>query len=428
MGEMSQTGPLFRLAVRMRTPSLLEERLEELYEELRPLMFSIAYRMLGARPKRKTSSRRRSSASTASRFVGVEIESPKAYLSAVTTRLSIDHLRSARVRRESYVGTWLPEPLLTDTESDASQHAETADSLSLGFLVLLESLTPGRARGLPAPGGLRLRLRRDRNRRREERGQLPTDRGPCAAAGPVGQAALRGLARTEGGAGPTVLRSGRDGEHRRPHRLARRRCRRVRRRRRAGLQRSRVRSTGEIGSPGCCSGGTARGERLGVSGMRLVRDQRAARRRVPGPEGRPVVAVSLDIADDSRPDGARRHQPGEAAVTSARRAADLGRSPHQDDQRGTRSPVHRPTSSTHLGTASGGSSSSSSGQRRPITVQPPSSSRLIVQEPDFLQLGDHVLGRRAQQHRATTLFLESLHEGRHHVAILVVDAVELREV
>jgi RNA polymerase sigma-70 factor (ECF subfamily) len=73
---------------------------------------------------------------------GTEIESPKAYLAAVTTRLSIDHLRSARVRREQYVGPWLPEPLLTDAESDAAVHAETADSLSLAFLVLLESLSP----------------------------------------------------------------------------------------------------------------------------------------------------------------------------------------------------------------------------------------------------------------------------------------------
>jgi RNA polymerase sigma-70 factor (ECF subfamily) len=105
-------------------------------------MFSIAYRML-------------SSASEAEDIVqeaflrfhretqeGTQVEAPKAYLSAVTTRLSIDHLRSARVRRERYVGTWLPEPLVTETEPDASSHAETADSLSMGFLVLLETLTP----------------------------------------------------------------------------------------------------------------------------------------------------------------------------------------------------------------------------------------------------------------------------------------------
>jgi RNA polymerase sigma-70 factor, ECF subfamily len=58
------------------------------------------------------------------------------------TRLSIDHLRSARVRREQYTGEWLPEPLLTDPAPDAAAQAETADSLSLAFLVLLESLTP----------------------------------------------------------------------------------------------------------------------------------------------------------------------------------------------------------------------------------------------------------------------------------------------
>lgn len=119
-----------------------EVSVKELYEELRPLMFSIAYRMVG-------------SASDAEDIVqeaflrfhresgkGTAIDSPRAYLSAITTRLSIDHLRSARVRRERYFGTWLPEPVLTDPGSDVAQHAETADSLSMAFLVLLESLTP----------------------------------------------------------------------------------------------------------------------------------------------------------------------------------------------------------------------------------------------------------------------------------------------
>src|SRR5207302_4404946 len=73
---------------------------------------------------------------------GSNIDAPRAWLSTVTTRLAINHVRSARVRRESYVGTWLPEPLLTDPAPDASQHAETADSLSMAFLVLLETLSP----------------------------------------------------------------------------------------------------------------------------------------------------------------------------------------------------------------------------------------------------------------------------------------------
>jgi RNA polymerase sigma-70 factor (ECF subfamily) len=72
---------------------------------------------------------------------GVEIESPKAYLSAVATRLAIDQLRSARSRREMYVGEWLPEPLLTDSD-DPPGVAEEADSLSMAFLLLLERLSP----------------------------------------------------------------------------------------------------------------------------------------------------------------------------------------------------------------------------------------------------------------------------------------------
>jgi RNA polymerase sigma-70 factor (ECF subfamily) len=70
---------------------------------------------------------------------GIEAESPKAYLATVTTRLAIDELRSARSRREVYPGQWLPEPLVDD---EAVRHAETADSLSLSFLHLLEKLSP----------------------------------------------------------------------------------------------------------------------------------------------------------------------------------------------------------------------------------------------------------------------------------------------
>jgi RNA polymerase sigma-70 factor (ECF subfamily) len=73
---------------------------------------------------------------------GAVVESPKAYLATATTRLAIDHMRSARVRRESYVGTWLPEPVVTDLHDSPDQMAELSDSLSMAFLVLLESLSP----------------------------------------------------------------------------------------------------------------------------------------------------------------------------------------------------------------------------------------------------------------------------------------------
>ena len=126
----------------MRFDPARETHVGELYEDLRPLMFSIAYRMVGIVGDAEDIVQEAFLRFHRATGEGEEIESPKAYLSAITTRLGIDHLRSARVRRERYVGTWLPEPVLTDPESDVELHAETADSLSMAFLVLLESLTP----------------------------------------------------------------------------------------------------------------------------------------------------------------------------------------------------------------------------------------------------------------------------------------------
>jgi RNA polymerase sigma-70 factor, ECF subfamily len=119
-----------------------ELRVGDLYEELRPYMFAIAYRMVGSVSDAEDIVQEAFLRFHRATSGGDVVESPKAYLSAVTTRLGIDHLRSARVRRERYVGQWLPEPLLTDEAPEVSQHAETADSLSLAFLVLLESLSP----------------------------------------------------------------------------------------------------------------------------------------------------------------------------------------------------------------------------------------------------------------------------------------------
>jgi RNA polymerase sigma-70 factor (TIGR02957 family) len=114
----------------------------ELLEEVRPAAFAIAYRMLGSVAEAEDVVQEALLRLHSALESGERIESPRAYLSTVTTRLSIDVLRSARVRRESYVGEWLPEPLVSDPTEDPARHAEMADSLSLAFLVLLESLSP----------------------------------------------------------------------------------------------------------------------------------------------------------------------------------------------------------------------------------------------------------------------------------------------
>ncbi len=116
----------------------------EAHDDLRPLLFSIAYRMLGSVVEAEDMVQE--AYVRYQRAVGgghTEVEDPKSYLCAVVTRLCIDHLRSARVRRESYVGPWLPEPLLTDaTVPDGARIVEDADSVSMAFLLVLERLTP----------------------------------------------------------------------------------------------------------------------------------------------------------------------------------------------------------------------------------------------------------------------------------------------
>lgn len=269
---------------------------DEVYTELRPLLFSIAYRMV-------------SSVSEAEDIVQeaflryhragpqAEVHSPRAYLSQITTRLAINHLKSARVRRERYVGTWLPEPLVTDAESDVAGHAETADSLSMAFLVLLESLTPVeravfllrevfeydyeeiasivgksedncrqiavRARRQVEAGKPRFEASRER---REELSRRFFD-----AVGKGDTEALIGLLAADvvvyadgGGKGPAFPRP----VHGRK-RVAR-----------------------------LLLGPTARGERLGVSGMRLVQINGQPGALFFGSDGRTIAAVSLDIADD----------------------------------------------------------------------------------------------------------------------------------
>ncbi|MGH9171700.1 MAG: RNA polymerase sigma-70 factor [Acidimicrobiales bacterium] len=110
--------------------------------DLRGLMFSIAYRMTGSVSETEDLVQEAFFRLERARQGGVVVDSAKAYLAAATTHLAIDHMRSARVRRESYVGTWLPEPIVADLHESPEQMAELSDSLSMAFLVLLESLSP----------------------------------------------------------------------------------------------------------------------------------------------------------------------------------------------------------------------------------------------------------------------------------------------
>jgi RNA polymerase sigma-70 factor (TIGR02957 family) len=114
----------------------------KLLDELRPGSFAIAYRMLGSVTEAEDVVQEALLRVHRTLEDGERIDSPRAFVTTVTTRLAIDELRSARARRESYVGDWLPEPIVTDGSDDPARHAEMADSLSVAMLVLLETLSP----------------------------------------------------------------------------------------------------------------------------------------------------------------------------------------------------------------------------------------------------------------------------------------------
>jgi RNA polymerase sigma-70 factor (ECF subfamily) len=115
---------------------------ERLLDELRPVSFAIAYRMLGSVSEAEDVVQEALLRVHQALDRGEQIASLRAFLATVTTRLAINELRSARARRERYVGEWLPEPIITDRADDPAQQAEMADSLSLAMLVLLERLNP----------------------------------------------------------------------------------------------------------------------------------------------------------------------------------------------------------------------------------------------------------------------------------------------
>jgi RNA polymerase sigma-70 factor (ECF subfamily) len=118
-----------------------EKEAMDQFEKYRHLMFSIAYRMLGS--VTEAEDMLQNAYLRYRQMPAGSIASPKAFLSTMVTRLCLNHLQAARVQRESYLGPWLPEPLMTedDPESPISQ-AERLESISMAFLVLLERLTP----------------------------------------------------------------------------------------------------------------------------------------------------------------------------------------------------------------------------------------------------------------------------------------------
>ena len=117
-------------------------QMDELLEQLRPKGFAIAYRMLGSVGEAEDVVQEGLLRLYRELEEGAEILTPEAYFVTVVTRLAMDELRSARARREVYTGEWLPEPIVTAEDDDPARQAEIADSLSVGLLVVLETLTP----------------------------------------------------------------------------------------------------------------------------------------------------------------------------------------------------------------------------------------------------------------------------------------------
>ena len=112
----------------------------DLFQANRPRLFGVAYRMLGSASDAEDVVQdawlRFSTAQPA------DLRSPTAYLTTIVTRLCLDRLKSARAAREDYVGPWLPEPVLTDNRDEPEQSLALAESVTLAFMVLLETLSP----------------------------------------------------------------------------------------------------------------------------------------------------------------------------------------------------------------------------------------------------------------------------------------------
>src|SRR5688572_30035828 len=113
------------------------------FAEERPKLFGVAYRMLGSVTDAEDVIQETFLRWQEVVNAGTRVESPSAYLTTMVSRRCLDELRSARRRREEYVGAWLPEPLLEDDRLDPAATTELSDTLSTAFLVVLEALSPG---------------------------------------------------------------------------------------------------------------------------------------------------------------------------------------------------------------------------------------------------------------------------------------------
>ena len=118
----------------------IDPRDTQVFEGLRPYLFAIAYRMLGSVMDAEDVVQE--AYLQWHRRGDIEIASPKAFLSTIVTRQSINHLHTARARRETYPGPWLPEPVVAETQPDTADRLLLHESLSMAFMVLLEQLTP----------------------------------------------------------------------------------------------------------------------------------------------------------------------------------------------------------------------------------------------------------------------------------------------
>ena len=206
----------------------------QLLDDLRPQAFAIAYRMLGSVAEAEDVVQEALLRLHRVLESGEEIEVPEAYLATVVTRLGIDRLRSAQMRRETYVGEWLPEPVV-DRRAGRPGRARRDVGLAVARLPRAARAPVARAaRRVPAAGGVRLRLRRDRRDRRQERGGVPAAGRAGPPAHRAGPAAVRGLAPGARRAGTEVHHGRADGRPRRARGVAGPRRGPARRRRRQG--------------------------------------------------------------------------------------------------------------------------------------------------------------------------------------------------